>query len=257
MRYVTAVMAGVLLLVAEACAASSVKGSLDELKSADASKLEYVEERITSDLNEFEDALIEMVSEDEQQPKRGDTRASKVWTPKQEAAIHLLAKLRSEKAVPVLARKINYAQSSIVVTDITLIGGHPAAGALIAIGYPSVPALLDNIGRSKDPLVRKLSTLALVQIEEGDAPRELRRLLRRSRGTPSEGRVKEALALADEVARAFRRGPAYLEPIRRLIELLTDYSAIVPERLRRVQLARFPETVAPLPTAPRSADGPN
>jgi hypothetical protein len=229
MRCVTPVVATVLLFVAEASAASSLKDSLNELKSADASNLEYVEARIASDLDEFEDALIEMVSEDEQQAERGDTETSRVWTPNQEAAVYLLAKLRSEKAVPILARKIHYAHSLTVVTDITLLGAHPAAGALIAIGHPSVPALLDNIGRSTDPLVRKLSTLALVQIEEVDAPRVLRRFLKYHRGTPSEPRIKEALELANELAKRFRRGPAYLEPIRRLIQFITDYSFVAPE----------------------------
>ena len=66
---------------------------------------------------------------------------------------------------------------------------------------------------------------------------------------------KEALELANEMAKRFRRRPAFLEPIHRLIELLTDYSSIVPETLRAFQLARAPESVAPVVTAPQSAGG--
>jgi HEAT repeat protein len=82
-------------------------------------------------------------------------------------AAYLLGMFRMEHAAPHLARYIRLTDDKIEERgdDLWFWNRYPAADALVSIGLPSVPYLIDNLAESDDELIRKLSLDAIIAIE--------------------------------------------------------------------------------------------
>jgi HEAT repeat protein len=82
-------------------------------------------------------------------------------------AAYLLGMYRMENAAPHLARYIRLTDDKIEERsgDLWFWNRYPAADALVSIGLPSVPYLIDNLAESDDELIRKLSLDAIIAIE--------------------------------------------------------------------------------------------
>jgi HEAT repeat protein len=80
-------------------------------------------------------------------------------------AAYLLGEFRCSEAADSLARAITLADDKLHFSE-PLWDTHPALEALIKIGNPSVPALIQNLSESDDPGVRAFSLTALRRIDD-------------------------------------------------------------------------------------------
>lgn len=88
-------------------------------------------------------------------------------------AIRLLGEFRASESVEVLVDRIDLllywsdeeAGASKAEEAILWSQGYGAAGALIKIGKPAVPACIRRISQAEDPLVRKLCARVILEIE--------------------------------------------------------------------------------------------
>lgn len=110
-------------------------------------------------------------------------------------AAYLLGMYRMDQAAPHLARYIRMTDDkrSEGVPDFWFWGKYPAAEALVAIGQPSVPYLIDNLAESDDELIRSLSLGAILKVEgEEIAKLALGEALKRPRSASQQQRLKAA-----------------------------------------------------------------
>lgn len=90
------------------------------------------------------------------------------------ASAYLIGLYRMDGAVKALAESIRLKTKNILQDRESLIGAYPAFDALIAIGSPSIPALIENLAESDDSLVRELSLRAVCRIDRDNSIVEIR-----------------------------------------------------------------------------------
>jgi hypothetical protein len=119
------------------------------------------------------------------------------------SAAYYLGELRFAAAANDLAADIslNLDMTRIKIKDLPLVSGRPAMDALIMIGIPSVPAIIQNLASSVDEEVRKRSAHVLIEIE-GD-PEIAKFILRRAVAKQSD---KEKQARLNDAMEAIASG---------------------------------------------------
>lgn len=130
-------------------------------------------------------------------------------------AILLLGELRASEAAPILIRYIKVrdaAFDSRVSEDKRPLDAHfPALRALIQIGEPSIPYLLDAIAFARDPLTVQLAVIGVTRIAGPDTARfhlsSFHTSLRNQQTQGDAAHVATALSLVDSPTTIVRLRP--------------------------------------------------
>ena len=100
--------------------------------------------------------------------------------------------MRAAEAAPVLSAKVGleFDVSHVIIKHLPAISARPAADALVKIGSPAIPAIIQNLRESDDSVVRDFSVKVLCKIE-GDT-------------AVAQFRVRRAMELEEDPARKAR-----------------------------------------------------
>ncbi|MCH8854428.1 MAG: hypothetical protein IID41_17515 [Planctomycetes bacterium] len=156
----------VVLILLSAAALSSTRieqekamPQIDGLRSANARARDEAVDAILHSRKAFAEELVRLIDPDNAAQHRENTRS---------AAAYLLGELRDPAAVPVLARALREQPDRIVMNPPRR-NRYAAAvwTALVKIGRPAVPAMIDNIEGSDDRYLRDQSLYVLNHVLGG------------------------------------------------------------------------------------------
>ncbi len=132
-------------------------GQINGLLSQDSRILDQAVDSILQDRRSIINKLIPLIDPDNTKKYSGQTRC---------AAAYLLGMLRATEAVPVLSRALENEPGRRYISDISRYDS-PVWTALVRIGRPAVPAMIENIETSDNRILREKSIDVLYHVLGG------------------------------------------------------------------------------------------
>ncbi|HEV7281183.1 MAG TPA: hypothetical protein VGN57_13350 [Pirellulaceae bacterium] len=137
---------------------SSARASFEGLQSDSERTRDAAVDAILAERKATIERLIPLIDPANAERHRKETR----W-----AAAFLLGEMRAVEAVPVLAKALDRSMGPQNGLDLSPYD-EPVFNALVRIGRPAVPALLENLRKSDDRILRERSLLVLYHILGGN-----------------------------------------------------------------------------------------
>jgi len=149
------------------------KTPLDCLRSTDIHDRARGKNQIRKERRSLVRALVQMVLSESGGQENGPME-TRPWLSSKHVAITLLGELRAEESIWVLMGNLTYRVKPLfggMVETVSVSGQFPAAKSLAKIGSPAVPAILNRLRRTEEPLERHLCVWILMAIDGRDVAR--------------------------------------------------------------------------------------